>query len=64
MGATVAAGVAATSSSALTDDTSKFPIKLKAMKLDATTFEHFLARDMISFDDDCDFIDTSLLEIL
>jgi hypothetical protein len=58
--ATAAAGVAATASSAFTDDTSKFPIRLNAIKLVARTLEHLVERAEMSLIDGNDFIEISL----
>ena len=60
-GVTVSAGVAGTASSALTDAISRFPIKLKARKLDTRTLEHFFEKDIASEEDVCDFIAKALL---
>jgi hypothetical protein len=58
--ATAAAGVATTASSAFTDDTSKFPIRLNAIKLVARTLEHLVVRAEMSLIDGDDFIEISL----
>lgn len=60
-GVTVAAGVAGTSSSALTEAISRFPMRLKAIKLVARTLEHFFEKDKISEEVACDFIAKALL---
>ena len=60
-GVTAAAGVAGTSSSALTDAISRFPIKLKARKLDTRILEHFFEKDIASEEGACDFIAKTLL---
>ena len=59
-GTTAATGAATASSSALADETSRFPIKLNAMKLVASTFEHFFAKPERSADDLLDDIEISL----
>ena len=60
-GTTAATGAATASSSALADETSRLPIKLNAMKLVASTLEHFFAKPERSADALLDDIEISLL---